>query len=121
MAIQDLYQSIGGSYDEALKHMMREALVEKYTKRFTGDPSYNELKTAIEAKDYTAAFSAAHTLKGVSLNLGFAVLGKASSELTEYLRPQNSNVITDSKVIEMFAPVKDAYEAVINALNAYFG
>ena len=38
------------------------------------------------ARDLPAAFRAAHTLKGVAANLGFAKLAAAAGELTEILR-----------------------------------
>lgn len=41
--------------------------------------------------DYESAFRAAHTLKGVALNLGLGRLAKSSSELTEALRAGREN------------------------------
>ena len=54
--------------------------------KFLDDNSYANLKEAIAAGNVEEAFRAAHTLKGVCLNLGFDNLYKASSAITEIFR-----------------------------------
>lgn len=55
------------------------------------DTSYSNLCAALNEGDYESAFRAAHTLKGVALNLGLGRLAKSSSELTEALRAGREN------------------------------
>ena len=58
----------------------------RFVKRFPSDPSFGQLKAAMAAGDVKEAFRAAHTLKGVSLNLGFDNLSPSAVALTEILR-----------------------------------
>ena len=68
------------------------------------------------AKDVASAFCAAHTLKGICLNLGFDNLYKPSSELTELLR---AGTLDGSE--ELMKQVEDQYAVTINALHEALG
>ncbi len=63
-----------------------EALVKRFAVKFLNDPSFQELTDGLAAQDGEKAFRAAHTLKGVCLNLGFTELYKVSAELTEGIK-----------------------------------
>ena len=86
MTIQECYEAIGGNYDDVLKRVRSEALIQRFTLKFLADKSYPQLKESLEAKNYEDAFRGAHTLKGVCSNLGFSKLCDLSSQLTEILR-----------------------------------
>ena len=53
---------------------------------FLDDPNFEELEKSIQNKDYEAAFNYAHTLKGVTSNLGLAPLLQVIVEIVEALR-----------------------------------
>ena len=72
------------------------------------------LKNALEAKDGERAFRAAHTLKGVCINLGFDRLYNVSAELTEKLRGRE---IEESE--ELFEQVEKEYYALTAVLKQY--
>ena len=86
MELKEFYQAIGSDFDEIFKRFGNEQLILKFVKSFEKDKSFSELCEGFEEKDIEKAFRAAHTLKGVSVNLGFSELYAASSELTEVLR-----------------------------------
>lgn len=86
MTLRECYAALGGDYDETLKRLCTEKLVERFALRFLTDESFSALQKAMEEEKYEEAFRAAHTLKGVSLNLGFTNLYTVSDELTEALR-----------------------------------
>ena len=60
------------------------------------------------------AFRAAHTLKGVCMNLGFERLLHSSSMLTESLRNGVGENMT-----ELFQQVQQDYEQIIAALKQF--
>ena len=62
--------------------------------------------------DYSQAFTASHTLKGIALNLGLDVLGRVSSDLTEALRAGEND-----KAKVLFPPVVAEYAKVDKALK----
>ena len=114
MNVKEFYDAIGGSYETALGRLSRDSMIEKFVNKYPKDPTFAELKQAVEGQDWAAAFSAAHTLKGVALNLAFQTLGSEASELTEMLRPPRP--VEPAAVTAQFAVVSDAYEKVISEL-----
>ena len=112
MTVKEFYDSLGGDYEDALGRLMNDNMIRRFIRKFPNDKSYGELKAAFENNDVEAAFSAAHTLKGVTANLGFVKLHKAACELTELLRPKQG-----MPAEEKFKLVRDCYEEVIAALE----
>lgn len=66
--------------------MGNEALYLKLVGSVPKEPRFDELKNALEKKDYDAAFDAAHALKGVLGNLSLTPLYDKASVITEHLR-----------------------------------
>lgn len=91
MKTSECYDRLGGDYEEILQRFKTEARIQKFLGMLLRDTSYSNLCTALGEKDYDAAFRAAHTLKGVALNLGLGRLAKSSSVLTEALRARQEN------------------------------
>ena len=63
-----------------------EALYGDCFRMFLEDPGFRQLEDALARRDASAAFDAAHTLKGVAGNLGLTALYTALSALVESLR-----------------------------------
>ena len=114
MNIRELYEKIGGKYEDVLGRLSKEDIVEKFALMYLKDNSFDLLLSAIESGDVVAAFRGAHSLKGVAANLGFEELRKAATELTEQLRPQN--VPADATLVEA---VKKAQQKIIAGLQEY--
>ena len=65
----------GIDVNSALERFMgNEALLERFLKKFPQDENYQKLCAAMEASDWEAALTAAHTLKGICGNLSIAPL-----------------------------------------------
>ena len=86
MTLEQFYVLIGSDYQQILQRLHSEALIRRFAMKYAADPTYQALKDAIAASDWETAFRAAHTLKGVALNLGFDRLNVSVSALTEALR-----------------------------------
>ena len=104
MTIQECYKAIGGNYEDVLRRLHNEALIQKFTLKFLEDPSYLLLKQALKDKNYEDAFRSAHTLKGVCQNLSFDRLYEVSNELTELLRDRQTcpTMVTLEKICHGF-------------------
>ena len=113
MTVRECYESIESDFGKVMGRLGSEALVRRFAMKFAGDPSFRQLKDALAAKDGEAAFRAAHTLKGVCLNLGFDNLFAPSQELTEKLRGATSVDGTD----ELFAAVEKEYDRTCEVLH----
>ena len=90
------------------------ALVEKFAIKFLSDSSFQDLEDGLKEKDAEKAFRAAHTLKGICLNLGFDAFYEVSAALTEKLRGRE---LTGYEAD--FAAVKECYEKTVAAIKAF--
>lgn len=113
MTVQECYESMGSDYEGVLGRMGSEAMVKRFALKFLDDPSYSNLEKAIAEQNVEEAFRAAHTLKGICLNLGLDRLYKVSAELTEKLRGREFNGYEES-----YQEVQKEYQNTINAIRA---
>ncbi len=112
MTLQECYSAIGGDYQSVVGRLMNERIVQKFVFKFLDDSSYDHLIRAMEEKNYSEAFLAAHTMKGVCQNLSFNSLGDSSSRLTEALRGGKSE-----EYQELLELVKGDYERTVLAIR----
>lgn len=113
MTLDEMYKKLGGDYNEVRLRIPSEALIRRFAVKFLTDTTFQDLTSAVEAKDWEKAFRAAHTMKGVALNLGFGALCRTSSELTEALRSREP--LAD---MALLAAVKTSYDEAVEAIKA---
>ena len=104
MTIRECYENMESDFDGVLRRLGSEAIIVRVAVKFLNDPSFSDLKSALAENRVQDAFRAAHTLKGVCVNLGFEKLYECSSELTELLRAGR----TDGSD-ELFAKIEENY------------
>ena len=114
MAIKDIYEKTNGDYAGVVKRLGSENTVAHFVVRFLSDGSMNELNEAFAQKDVERAFRAAHTLKGVALNLGFTELGENAAVLTEILRKKTFIGSADA-----YEKTLAAYDRLVSAIKEY--
>ena len=117
MTIQEFYLHAGGNYDEGLRRLSSEVRIKKVLGMLSRDGSMQDLGAALEKKDYEGAFRAAHTLKGITMNLGITRLAEAVSELTETLRSRAEN----ETIPRQFAAVEQLYLKTIEDISKLTG
>ena len=100
-----------------IQRLPSPALVERFIGKFLDDGSFSELTSAMAAGQTEAAFRAAHTLKGVSANLGFEQLRQSSSALTEFLRGKAEPV--PAEALPLLEQVRRDYQMTVDAIRAY--
>ena len=111
MTLEQFYDTIGGDYKKTISRLSSEALVKKFVLKYADDKTCRELADAIESQDWSAAFRAAHTLKGIALNLGFDSLYTVSSELTEVLRGGRP-----LENLPLWAAVDEKHKQIVDAI-----
>lgn len=105
---------IGFDYDQVLNRFCNnEALMHKFIKMFLQDENYSHLMEAVKAEDYPTVERAAHTLKGVSANLGFDHLFQRCNQMVVHVR-ENSYEKLEGDLQEIIA----AYEQVTAFIKA---
>lgn len=119
MNLKECYQAFGGDYEDTMKRMGMERLLQKFMLKFLDDKSFEELCSSMEQKKYEEAFRAAHTLKGLCLNLGFKTLAESSSSLTEALRSQQFEESNLVEIMKMLEQVKRDYEMTVSVITEF--
>lgn len=114
MTIQESYAALGGNYEEVAGRFRSDERILKFMGLFLKDESFSTLCKALEQNNLEEAFRAAHTLKGVSSNLGFTRLYNSSHELTELLRPKTPA----PEIPALFAQVQKDYEITAEAIRS---
>ncbi len=111
--LEKLYKEGNGDYHGVLGRMRTPERVAKFLGFFAQDPSYETLRTSVESADWDNAFRAAHTLKGVASDMGFAELSTAASNVTEEFRAQryDEGVLLMPLVDEYYKLAADAIAA----------
>lgn len=103
---------MSADYNDVISRLMNENMVKKFALKFLNDDNFSTLGEAIERGDGETAFRAAHTLKGICLNLGFSKLYEASYALTEKLRGRSTEGCE-----ELYKAVCEQYENTCNAIK----
>lgn len=109
--INDL-QEYGADVNGALERFVNdEELYHKCIKMFDEGDEFEKLEEAIRSKEYDKAFEFAHSLKGVSGNLGLDPLYNAICALVEDLRHHEYDNVDAllKKVQEEHARIKSLY------------
>ena len=112
MTIRECYDELGIDFDAVLSRLVNEKLVQKFALKFLDDPSFQNLKDALDARGVETAFRAAQTLEGVCLNLGFDSRYPSSKDLTELLRAGSMDGYED-----LFVEVEKEYNRTCEALR----
>ncbi len=110
--MKEFYEQLGLDYSEVLGRLGNDVIIKKFVVKFLNDASFRDLKEGLEQKDGEKAFRAAHTLKGICLNLGFSNLYTPSNELTEKLRGRE---VKDCDAL--FVQVQTEYERLAEAIK----
>lgn len=119
MTLQELYQNIGGNYDQALRVLHIEKLIDKHIRKFPKNGVVDTLLDAGKTMDPTGLFETAHAVKGVCANLGLTVLSDAAAEITEEFRPGNARSLSDAEIGEKLHKIEDMYNRIKEGIRQY--
>ncbi len=111
MTVQEFYVSLGSDYDSVKARLVSEKLIMKLLGKYPADKNYGLLVEGVAEKDYDKIFGAAHTIKGLALNLGFDELQKAASAMSEAYKKHEYD-----KLEELFPAVEKAQGKVLDGL-----
>lgn len=89
----------------------RSELYERYLLQFPADENFSKIGPALSAQDWEGALMAAHTLKGLSANLGMDRLFRACDQVVCMLRAEEREGIAAA-----YAEMESAYDELCAAL-----
>ena len=119
MTLQELYESIGGDYAQAMRVLHIEKLVDKHIRKFPKNGVVEALLAAGKTMDPAELFETAHAVKGVSANLGLVGISDAASAITEEFRPGSVRCLTDAQIAEKLARVEELYCKTAEMIGQY--
>ena len=119
MTIQELYTKIDGNYDQAVRVMKKDKLIDKYVRKLKNSNVGDMLAEAGETMDAVKLFESAHAMKGVCSNLGLDALASAANEITEEFRSGNPRTLTDDAVREKVDSLLQRYRDTVAGITAY--
>ena len=113
------YAQIGGDLEGVRSRLMTDERIEKFIGIFAEDPSFGNLRTALDEGDLKEAFRAAHTMKGISRDMGFTSLSDIAAELADVLRPDEEGVPAGplERVPSLFEQLEEAYTRTVDAFS----
>lgn len=119
MTLQELYASIDGDYDQALRVLRMDRLLDKHIRKLTANGVVDRLLEAGKTMDPTELFESAHAVKGVCGNLGLTKLASLSSDIAEEFRPGNARKLSDDEVARMLDEIAGLYKKTSDGINEY--
>ena len=121
MTLQELYERIDGDYEQALRIMRKEKMIDRYIGKLKNSRVYEGLMEASASLDPAAMFESAHSMKGVTANLGLNKLSHEVSEIADEFRPGTSRKFTDDEVHARLNKIRDMYQRVSDGIDEYEG
>lgn len=116
MSLQECYTELGGNYPDVIRRLFNEAMVKRFVLKFLDDQSFSNLSKAMETGEYSQAFIASHTIKGVCQNLSFTRLYESSHLLTEALRGDAPDI---PEAQRLFVDVSRDYQITMDAIRRF--
>ena len=121
MTLQELYSEIGGDYEQAIRVLRVEKLVDKHIRKLAGNGLIEALVKAGDRMDPTELFETSHAVKGNCGNLGLMKISAAASEISEEFRPGNCRKLSDDEVREKLGEIQRMYDVVLAGISRYAG
>ena len=119
MTIKELYETIGGNYEQALRVMKMDKLIDRYVRKLKSSGVGEQLAAAGETMDALKLFESAHGMKGVCSNLGLDELASAADAITEEFRPGNTRKMSDEAVKEKLQQILALYQRAVDGIRRY--
>ncbi|MDE6398974.1 MAG: Hpt domain-containing protein [Clostridiales bacterium] len=86
MTVQECYEQMGGDYADVMSRLRTDERILRFLGKVADDGSFALLCSSLQAHTMEEAFRAAHTLKGICMNLSLTKLYTSANALTEALR-----------------------------------
>jgi chemotaxis protein histidine kinase CheA len=119
VTLKELYETIGGDYEQALRVLRMDKLVDKHIRKYVKNGVVEKLIDAGNRMDPNEMFECAHAVKGISGNLGLRELSEMASEIAEEFRPGNPRRFTDAEVKEKLAAIGALYNKTAEGIQRY--
>ena len=114
MTVKECYEKMGANYDEVFSRLRTDERIEKFLVKVANDGSFALLCSSLAEHNMEDAFRAAHTLKGVCMNLSLTTLMHSAETITEALRGRSEY---GADLEPLLASVKENYEMTVACIR----
>ncbi|MCM1043667.1 MAG: Hpt domain-containing protein [Corallococcus sp.] len=114
MTVEQCYAAFGGNYAECLSRLRTDERIAKFLKKTAEDGSFDLLTQSLKDGNVQEAFRAAHTLKGVCMNLSITKLYQSASRITEALRGRET--LDGADFQPLLDEVRQDYELMLKCI-----
>ena len=119
MTLQELYAQIDGNYEQAIRVLRVEKLMDKHIRKLTKNGVVEKLLEAAGGMGPVQMFETAHAMKGVCGNLGLSRLSEMASDIAEEFRPGNERKMTDEAVRAEVEEIRSLYGKTAEGIRRY--
>ncbi len=119
MTLKELYETIGGDYEQALRVLRMDKLVDKHIRKYVKNGVVEKLVDAGNRMDPNEMFECAHAVKGISGNLGLRELSEMASEIAEEFRAGNVRRMSDEEVAKKLSDIDARFRTTADGIRAY--
>lgn len=110
----------GADVEGTLKRFMgNEALYMKFIMKFLDDKNFEGLKSSLEKNDYEGAYVSAHTLKGVTANLGLNPVYGVATQISDLLKGKDPGEIDRGKLDALRDQLEAEHSRFVRLLEKY--
>lgn len=113
MNLEQCYETFGGNYAEVKGRLVKDERIERFLRLFPADGNFRLLEKSLGEEDWANAFRAAHTLKGLALNLSLDRLSHSAAAVTELLR----NGPPAQDITPMLSQLREDYELTVRTIS----
>lgn len=114
------FTQLGAKPEEAIYRFMgKEDIYKRFLKKYMDDTSIMALRQGMEKKDAFEVFKAAHTLKGLSANLGLDCVQNKASEITELTREKSFDQFDVSLLETLMDELEECNQKICAVIEKY--
>ncbi len=119
MTLPELYQRIGGDYEQAIRVLRMDKLIDKHIRKFSKNGVVEAVLKAGEEMDPQTLFETTHALKGVSANLGLNEMSEAAAEISDEFRPGSPRRLSDDEIAARMRKIEELYRRTAEGIRLY--
>ena len=110
----------GADVEGTLKRFMgNEALYMKFIMKFLDDKNFEGIKSNLEKNDFEDAYVSAHTLKGVTANLGLNPVYGVATQISDMLKGKAPGEIDREKLEALKDQLAAEHSRFVQLLEKY--
>lgn len=119
MTLEELYQMIDADYQQAIRVLRMDKLLDKHIRKLISGGVIDSLLEVEDNMDPKELFERSHAVKGIAANLGLTKIAELASVISEEFRPGNPRRMSDEEVHATFDSIRALYAKTVEGIRLY--